>query len=276
VLNVFDFDHWNERLPHLAAQYAANHPYPHIVLDDFLHPDVYEAARREFPSADGDEWTNYLHINERKYANRQPETWGPTLQRIALAFTSDQFAAWVSALSGHPDLLADWSMDGGGLHQSFRGGYLNVHADFTAHHTQSDWRRRVNLILYLNEGWQPEWNGGLELWSADMKRCERTIMPIGNRAVLFSTDLQSFHGHPEPLACPSDRARQSMALYYFSRETNPAVHSTNYRARPGDGIKSAGIYADKQLLHAYDVLKRRFHLSDGAASGVMKLFSRKR
>ena len=31
--------------------------------------------------------------------------------------------------------MADDTMDGGGLHRSMAGGFLNVHADFSAHHT---------------------------------------------------------------------------------------------------------------------------------------------
>ena len=52
--------------------------------------------------------------------------------------------------------MADDAMDGGGLHRSLAGGFLNVHADFTAHHSKPQWRRRVNLLLYLNPDLGPE------------------------------------------------------------------------------------------------------------------------
>jgi len=47
------------------------------------------------------------------------------------------------------------------------------------------------------------------------------------------------------------------------------VRSTEYRARPGDGAHSIMIYADKQMLRAYDWMKRRFGVSDQAASKVL-------
>ena len=271
---ICDSARWTGELPSLRERYAANQPYPHVVLDDFLAPEIYAAALREFPGTDRAEWTNYFHVNEHKRANVDPATWAPTLRMIAEVLTGDEFLAWVSALSGFDDLVADWSMDGGGLHQCLTGGFLNVHADFTAHHRVHTWRRRVNLLLYLNEEWRPEWNGELELWSADMARCDATVMPLGNRVLLFTTEVDAFHGHPTPLECPDGVARQSMALYFFSEEDHPIRNSTDYRARPGDGWRSAMIYLDKVALRGYDVVKRRVKISDRAVSRIMQLFRR--
>jgi hypothetical protein len=260
----------------LREQYKAASPFPHIVLDDFLDLDVMRDATSEFPSVDGEAWTNYLHVNERKYGNTHPETWGPTLQQVAAELTSARFVRFLSDLTGIAGLLADPTMDGGGLHQTFRDGYLNVHADFTSHHTHRNWRRRVNLLLYCNDDWHPDYGGELELWSTDMKRRVHSISPIGNRVVIFNTDVDSFHGVPEPLTCPPGVARQSMALYYFTEEAAPPVsRSTNYRARPGDGAKGALIYLDKKALRVYDLVKRRLGLSDEVASALLKKLRRR-
>lgn len=257
------------QLPQLAADYAAAEPYPHIVLDDVLHPEALAAVLREFDAISTGSWTNYLHLNERKYANTRPDTWGPTLRTVADAFTSERFVAFLSQLTGIPGLMADDSMDGGGLHRSMAGGFLNVHADFTAHHSKPGWHRRVNLLLYLNPDWQPEWGGELELWSADMSRCVSKVAPIANRVLLFTTDERSYHGHPDVLRFPEGLARQSMALYYFTQDTSLHARATDYRARPGDGGRRALIYIDKKALQVYDVLKRRFRISDGAASRAL-------
>jgi len=168
----------------------------------------------------------------------------------------------LSELTGIEGLIADEGMEGGGLHQSLRGGYLNVHADFTVHPLHPTWRRRVNLLLYLNERWPPEYGGALELWSKDMRRCVSKIEPLGNRAVIFNTESDSFHGHPDPLQCPAGESRKSLALYYFTVESRPMVRSTEYRARPGEGWRAVPIYLDKQLLRMYDRTKRSLGLSD--------------
>ena len=107
-----------------------------------------------------------------------------------------------------------------------------------------------------------------------MKRREQTIAPLGNRVVIFNTDPDAFHGHPDPLRCPPGTARQSMALYYFTLENDPFVRSTEYRARPGDGLRAVPIYLDKQALRIYDRVKRRLGLSDHAVSGFLRRLER--
>ena len=149
------------------------------------------------------------------------------------------------------------------------GGFLNIHADFTVHPAHRTWRRRVNLLLYLNDDWRPEYGGDLELWRTDMSQCEEAVAPLGNRVVIFTTDADSFHGHPEPMRCPPGVARQSLALYYFTEEEHPLVRSTEYRARPGDGARSAVIYLDKQALRAFDWARRHLGVSGHAAERLL-------
>ena len=266
VDDLIDMDRLEREVDELRGAYRAARPFPHIVLDDVVRPEALAAAYAEFDAIDDDTWRKYLHVNERKYANTDASTWGPVLQSLSVTFASERFVAFLGELSGFDGLQPDLSLDGGGLHRSLPGGYLNVHADFTAHHTHQTWRRRVNLLLYLNPVWEQAWGGELELWSTDMERCEARVAPRGNRILLFSTAEDSYHGHPDPLACPPDVARQSLALYYFTEDAHPLVRSTDYRARPGDGLKRAAIFVDKQVLHAYDVVKRRLRLSDDTAS----------
>lgn len=260
----------------LRARYRSATPFPHIVVDDFLDPDVAALAMKEFPPLDRDSWNNYVHANERKFSHTDPTEWGLTLQRILADLNSERFARFVAQLTGFDTLIADHSLEGGGLHQSSAGGFLNIHADFTVHPHHPKWRRRANLLLYLNDEWKPEYGGNLELWSTDMRHCEASIAPIGNRVVIFTTDVDSYHGHPEPMTCPPDVGRRSLALYYFSVEDDPIVRSTDYRARPGDGLRSLLIYGDKQLLRAYDWLKRRTGLSDQSASRLLRHMERLR
>jgi hypothetical protein len=266
---VLDFGRLEGNMDELAARYRGASPYPHIVLDDFLETGVVESAAEEFPPLDPATWNNYLHVNERKFSNTDPTTWGPTLQAILEQLNSPRFVRIVEQLMGTEHLFADPSLEGGGLHQSGTGGFLNIHADFTVHPHNRKWQRRANLLLYLNEDWQPEYGGDLELWSADMKQCVERVSPVANRVLIFSTDPTSFHGHPEPMRCPPEVARRSLALYYFSLEDDPVVRSTDYRARPGDGSRSILIYADKQMLRAYDWAKRRLGLTDQMASRLL-------
>ncbi len=268
-LRLVDLASLRERLPELRGEYAAAHPFPHTVLDGVLTPEAFRAAVAEFPAIRDPFWKGYLHVNETKYANTSPDTWGPTLTAIAQEFVSEEFVAFLTELTGIEGLMADWSMDGGGLHQTLRGGHLNVHADFTTHHTHQDWARRVNILLYLNEEWAPQWGGELELWDRDMTRMAASVAPAGNRMLIFTTGVDTYHGHPDPLTCPPDMARRSMALYYFTAGTPARRISTNYRARPQDGTKKVAIWADKVAVDAYDRVKRRLGLSDDAVQSAL-------
>lgn len=266
---LFDLASLESDADRLHRDYMAADPFPHIVIDDFLAPGVAEAAATEFPPLDAEQWTNYLHVNERKFSHTDPSTWGSTLQEILAELNSPRFVSFVGRLIGIEDLIPDPSLEGGGLHQSTTGGFLNMHADFTVHPHMRSWQRRANLLLYLNPGWKPEYGGDLELWSRDMTHCVEKVAPIANRMLIFTTDETSFHGHPEPMRCPEGVARRSLALYYFTVEQDPLVRSTEYRARPGEGVRSVFIYADKQALRAYDWAKRHLGISDQTASRLL-------
>lgn len=275
-LQLIDVDDLRDRTDELRETYRSARPFPHIVLDDVVGADVMAALDAELSEMPNDRWNSYLHFNERKYSNTDMDTWGPTVRALADELLGEDFSAWLSELTGFDDLQPDTTLDGGGLHRSYRNGFLNVHSDFTAHHTIPNWRRRINLLFYMNPGWQPDWGGELELWSSDMSRCEATVEPVANRILLFTTDETSFHGHPEPLRFPEGVARQSMALYYFTEEDDPIARSTDYRARPDDGARRIGIYLDKKALAGYDIVKRRFKLSDAAVNRALRPFRRRR
>jgi len=275
----FPYEKWGPQLPALSKQYRENSPFPHIQLVDFLEPDTALAASREFPKSDTEAWIQYKHQNENKQGMPKRERFPRLLGEITDELNSPQFCAWLSQLTGIPGLMSDESLEGGGLHQSGRGGFLNVHTDFSKHHYHKNWRRRVNLILYLNEGWRQEWGGAIEFWDTSMRQCVAKCAPVLNRAVIFTTDERSLHGFPDPLQCPAGESRKSLALYYYTDEqdSHAVAHSTNYRSRPGDGVvKSLLIWLDKEAVDLYSRAKVRFGFSDDFASRVLGFFSRKK
>ncbi len=266
---LIDFDRLTADLDTKAARYAAATPFPHIVVDDVLTEDAFARCVTEFPATADPFWKGYLHVNETKYANTAPDTWGETLTAVAREFVSPRFVAWLEQVTGICDLVPDWTMDGGGLHQTLSGGHLNIHADFSTHHVHENWARRVNILLYLNEDWRDEWGGHLELWDRDITSVQGRVTPKGNRMLVFTTSQHSFHGHPDPLTCPDGMARRSMALYYFTEEADPVRRSTDYRARPEDGVKRVAIWADKNVVDLYDRAKRRLGISDETAQRIL-------
>lgn len=280
---VFAYDRWDARLPMLAHDYRENRPFPHVLLRDFLEPEAALRMAAEFPEANSDTWTQYKHANENKLGMAKRQLFPPSIAAVTDELNSREFVSWISELTGIPGLMADPMLEGGGLHQSARGGYLNVHTDFSMHHFHPNWHRRVNLILYLNPTWLDEWGGAIELWeksaTGKIAHCGAKYSPILNHALIFTTDERSLHGFPDPLTCPEGQSRKSLALYYYTVEGNRKVtgHSTDYFARPQDGWKkSALIWLDKKAVDCYSRAKARFGFTDEFASKVLGFLSRKR
>src|SRR5882757_12581 len=276
---LFPYTKWSPQASTLTRQFRENKPYPHLHFKEFLDPGVAEEMAAEFPGLETDAWTRYKHQNENKLGLTKRELFPPLLSKVVEELNSPGFVAWLSQVTGIPGLLADDSLEGGGLHQSGPGGFLNIHTDFSMHHYHKHWRRRVNLILYLNPNWLEQWGGAIELWDRDVTRCVARVPPVLNNALIFQTDDISYHGFPEPLRCPQGESRKSVALYYYTLEPNAPVtgRSTNYRARPEDGpLKSAMIWVDKEAVAFYSRAKARFGFSDEFASKVLGFLSRKR
>lgn len=274
---IINLQKWSKPLQAKQPAYRAALPYPHIVIDHFLENWAAKKALEVFPKVQDDGWIHYLHVNEKKHGLNKMELLPPFIQEVIKELNSPDFVQLVSELTGIEGLIADEDLEGGGLHQSSRGGFLNIHADFTVHPHKRNWRRRVNLLIYFNENWQEEYNGHLELWSRDMANCEKRIAPLFNRCVIFNTDEDSYHGLPDPIQCPENDTRKSLALYYFTEEKElPKKRATNYRARPEDGWRSILIWLDKKLIASYNVIKGVLGINDDFVSKVLNWFNRKK
>ena len=148
--------------------------------------------------------------------------------------------------------------------------------DFTMHCTRPGWRRRCNLIVYLNEGWDEAWGGNIDFWAPEMSSVIASYPAFLNTAVLFNTP-GALHGFPDPLTCPPTVARKSMQFYYYTIDESPSstTQATAYHARPDDHrLKKVFIALDNVALAVYSWLKRRLGLSDALVSQVLRFFGR--
>ncbi len=272
---IFDYAKWEPQLETLKKQYKGASPFPSIVLEDFINPEMGKKVIAEFPSPSSKDWTHYVHVNEKKLAQTKRALIPPQAISVIDELNSPPFIRFISELTGVEGLIPDPDLEGGGCHQIQKGGFLNIHADFTAHPHRKNWARRVNVLIYLNKNWEDEYGGYLQLWDQKAQHCVKKILPVFNRCVVFSTDPDSFHGHPEPLTCPEGWTRKSIALYYFTETNKPFVRSTEYRAQPSDRwTKRLFMYIDKMGLRFFDFLKRKFGLKNERASRLLRIFFR--
>lgn len=214
-------------------EYRRNCPFPHIVLDGVIAEERLAGIIAEFPEPRDSLWKDKTHEYSRKAACDDLEMMGPRIRQLIMELNSGNFVDFLERLTGISALVPDPHLAGGGLHQIRRGGFLDIHADFNVH-PRLQLERRLNVLLFLNDQWSEEYGGHLELWSQKRNSCEKRVLPIANRMVVFSTTDAALHGHPIPLTCPGDRTRNSIALYYYTkdrpRSEKSKPHSTLYQA----------------------------------------------
>lgn len=222
--------------------YAFAEPFAHAVMDDFLPEEMTEALLAHFPA---DPKANDK-VYEKGYGGTHKRQISPydcdAYLRSAFAFfNSAQFIRFIEGITNIQGLIPDPYFSGGGLHETSSGGLLGIHADFQVNEGLQLFRR-VNVLIYLNKDWQDAYGGKLELWDKAMTQKVVEVSPIFNRAVIFNTDADSFHGHPDPLTTPEHITRKSIALYYYKaqaiqNQTGESRH-TLYVARPHDDDKT--------------------------------------
>ena len=229
-------------LPRLRQEWLSAEPFPHVKIEPFLKPEVAQAIADAYPSLDqartlGHEFrfvneTGKIQITD---SARFPEP----IKALDQLLASPSFLAQLSQVTGIEDLLADPALSGGGMHMTGSQGRLDVHVDFNIE-TKTQLHRRINLLLYFNPEWRPEWHGAVELWDRDVKKRHHAFAPLLNRCVIFETSQISYHG-VEQVDCPPGMARKSFATYYYTKQPpaqwNGVTHNTIFRARPDEKLK---------------------------------------
>ena len=113
------------------------------------------------------------------------------------------------------DLHSDSRLNGGGWHIHKRGGKSNTYLDYSLH-PKLKLQRKLNIIIYMNPQWQVDCGGSLRFWGNDSSEKPgeliTSVWSKFNSAVIFDTTQNSWHGLPDPLNCPIDETRKSMAV----------------------------------------------------------------
>ena len=114
---------------------------------------------------------------------------------------SIEFIKAIEKLTGIDNIIKEnTTLRGAGIHIIENKGYLQLHTDFNSYVDKGvKLDRRINLLIYMNPEWKPEYNGDLCLCDKEKNVCVKKIMPILNRCVIFNTTNKSVHGHPTPL-----------------------------------------------------------------------------
>lgn len=209
-----------------ASNFATAQPFPHIVIDGFLPEPHAEFLSENFPLPEHPVWLDWRTRHAAQYGKQGPgdasrfDLLDAPFRFALMEFNGPVFLTYLEELTGIKGLLPDPYFTGGGMHQILSGGILDIHTDFNFY-SRLKLYRRLNVLVYLTKQWAPEFGGELELWQAAPKdggACVTRVAPEFNRAVVFQTDKQSFHGHPSPWQAPQSITRRSLAFYYYTAE----------------------------------------------------------
>jgi Rps23 Pro-64 3,4-dihydroxylase Tpa1-like proline 4-hydroxylase len=221
----------------LKQRYLAAIPFQHLVLDDVFSEGDLDPVVAEFAQA-----RHNGHYNDpttqKKFSCDDWDLFPPRTLDLISYLNSAPFLRFLVDVTGITELTSDPYLHGGGMHETFPGGFLKMHTDFNFHKILK-LDRRINAILFLNRDWAPAWKGELVLSDKSMTH-PINVAPIFNRLVIFNTNDHSFHGQPDPHTFPADNSRKSIAMYYYSN------------GRPKDEITSHKIGTSYRVRHRGD------------------------
>ena len=234
-------------------------PCRHLNLPGFLTPELAEALHANFPPIDSLN-VKRKSLNEDKSEDYHFERWHPAFSELRRMIAGEDFAKWISAVTGIENLRTTDDSLGSGVHQGKNGSYVDVHIDVNMNPEKQLWRR-INLLIYLNRHWKPEYGGDLELWNKEMTVCELKVPCDFNRAVIFYTDENSPHGYAK-INVPEGETRKSFYSYFYTPIGEGFRYSdSRFVSRPDDsaakklvtGVKESIKINGKRLLKALGV-----------------------
>jgi hypothetical protein len=213
--HLSDRIHLTAPIETLRTQFATARPFRHVVIDDLFPDAVLTRVLDEVPPLTGSNFITHHDDHQTKFGLRSAMGLKDEGYQLASFLHSAPFLYLLSEITGIWGLLPDPYMQGGGYHIIPPGGKFDVHLDRKTDYA-TGLLRRLAFITYLNKDWKPEYGGQLELWNAEGTKCEASVVPVFNRTIIFEVADRNYHGHPNPVAAPDNRARKSFAVYYHT------------------------------------------------------------
>ena len=241
---AFNYEAFESKVEGVRESYNEQTPYPFAFFDGFFHDSLLDDVNREIDEANFAKDIRVIDGIEVKTRSNfdDNEALPPATREVFEVINGGKFLNIISRLTGIDGLISDPYYDGGGINVIENEGTLAVHVDGTTQHRMQV-SRRINAILFLNDNWDPSWNGYHEQWeylNKDLSpfddnqrwQCVRKILPKKNRLYVFTTNDHSWHGHAGVLNIPKHIQRRSLIAYYYtsSRPDSDLVFEHPHRA----------------------------------------------
>lgn len=253
----------------LSNEFRKSKPYNHIVIDNFLPEDIALKLASEFPGFEAENvWYEYDNPLEIKKATNNWNVFPPFTYQFFEHVLSESFTRKMELILFGEDrnqLKADVGLHGGGFHTHKSGGRLNPHLDYSIH-PKLMLQRTANLILYINPEWKAEYGGSFGLWAHNGENnspgeLQKTVPCLFNRAVIFNTTQNSWHGICDALCPPNGLTRNSLATYYLMPPGSNADPRMKVKYAPTEDQRGdrniEKLIEERQSIHTFDKVYKK-------------------
>jgi|TARA_Y100000389_G_C17456944_1_gene518762 Rps23 Pro-64 3,4-dihydroxylase Tpa1-like proline 4-hydroxylase len=217
-----------------------NTPFNYIIINNFLNDNFYNEIIKTLPNKIDENFWEYSNPIEVKYVLDKKEKYSEKLNILIKELSKDYFIDKLKRIFLIDNIEADETLHGSGLHYHPKYGRLNMHLDYEKHPILENKQRKLNIIIYLNNEWEKDWEGATELWNNDMSNCVVKCYPSKNKAIIFETSELSWHGVPEKIMCPENIYRKTLALYYITPLKNKP--EKNKLGSNNDGYRTKAVF----------------------------------
>lgn len=212
----------------LKDLFVSAHPFPHVVIDNFLEDSVFEELLAEFNQfyelnqKDGRVYKT--KVEDNKWSS-QGLTLSPFLKKMGDYLASEETLNFLQNITGFKNLnsVKGYNSDSIGFFSLMKKeSYLGPHIDHMYDMTGNAGYHVVNIILYISEDWNPNWGGNTFLKNRKSKQYS-SVEFKPNRALIFMHSPLSEHGTSK-LSKFSLNPRISIYFDYYTNEVNPYSH----------------------------------------------------
>ena len=200
-------------------QFLNAQPFPHIGIDGICDEEKLTTLYNNIPIIETAS-ADYVFAKNKFEKSKFHELGGEFLE-LYNDFISDRFQEWLKFVTNE-DLFVDKTFYGGGIHQGKEGSFLDMHADFNYHPLHENWYRNLNLLLYINKDWNPNYAGNLKLEDGRTGVKTEVEVPFNRLAIMHCREY-TLHGY-DAINFPEGTARTSIAAYAYT------LHDSNLEA----------------------------------------------
>ena len=225
-----------DKIEKLKKKYQNSSKINYLIIDNLLPDDLASSLDKDFPNK------SLLKLRsetqERKYMASSWESKNKLVEECLFSFQEEKVLKNISRICSIEDLTGDPELYAGGISFMNKDCFLNPHID-NSHDRLRKKYRRLNLLYYVTQDWDPKQNGGeLLLYPNGIKKDPIFIETKFNRLVIMRTDNKSLHAVRKIKSNSS--GRKCISNYYFSFSSplgSNYYHSTSFRGFKGEKIK---------------------------------------